>query len=132
MELEKQILEYASLNGYVKPEIKGEGYFFVWQKYSYGIPDNEITLFKTFIRDIIPIVSNVVVTVRQLRKLIGKTENLDDLQTIETFEPLIILDKDGTYRVSIGDDGIIFIDRRHHIESSLIDVEWQLGHLVLK
>lgn len=126
-QLEKEVLP----NGYIRPEIKGEGFNFEWSKHSYGIPEDEKNQFKIFVQDVIPIIEELVIISRQIEKLTEKIKNLNQFQSHEAFEPLIELSQKTVYYASITVDGMVYIDRKEIISNSPIDARWELGRLVL-
>jgi hypothetical protein len=105
----------------VKPAIEIEGYRVEWTPMTEGIPESEVTEFKTFIRDAIPYLGSVQQAADQLHKQIEKTKNLDRHQVgTNVFNVLIQLRHNvkarpemPDYVISMTWDGAIFIDREY-------------------
>ena len=103
----------------VKPTIEIDGYRVEWTPMTNGIPESEVSEFKTFVRDAIPYLGAVQQAADLLHKQIEKTKNLDRHQVGSNVFSVVIQLKHSTwsdvehsqYIICLTWDGAVFIDR---------------------
>lgn len=110
----------------VKPTIEIEGYPVEWTPMIEGIPEDEVSELKTFIRDAIPYFESVQQAADLLHKRIEKSKNMSRHEVgRDVFNIVIQLrhnirgDPDRPdYVISMTWDGVIFIDRETQAPNS--------------
>ena len=138
------IMDAIKPNGYVRPPIELDGYAFRWNNVSFGIPPQDASLFKAFLRDAAPMLDVMVHQARQAQDIGEKGTNLTRYQLYEKFTPrstLVLTHGRASYVICMTSDENLFVDAEEQIDVdengrfpsySLLNLNWNVGELEKK
>ena len=146
MDLPKDVVDYLLPKDTVKPEIEVGNYRLDWNEVSFGIKHHEVSKLKIFLRDVTPMLENMINMVKVLQKEAQRKKGLTKHQQGEAYTPQVYFVHDN-FRILVSWDEQIFIDRVEDIDqtrdtrvvnsklvkekySTLLNLEWNLGQLV--
>lgn len=148
MFITKEIEDIFKSQHFIQPELKLGGFEFVWSKSPYGIKEEEKQEFEHFIKNTLPILSDLKRQLRVTENAIIENKKLDSyLLGSNVFTPMTKLshfsqhdDDSASFIMEFASDGIVFVDREEDIwvshkgdndgyYSSQLYVRWQLGQL---
>lgn len=149
MKFSKKIIDEIKPKNYVKPPIEIESYFFDWNEVSFGIPSDESSELKIFIKDSIPMLGVLLNQTKQIQRIGEKNKKLDRIDLSSAYTPILSLSHmadSASYIIMMNWDGEIFVDREEDIYvkiekqgketsryyHSQMNVRWNLGQLYKK
>ena len=146
MKFSKKIINEIKPKNYVKPPIEVESYFLDWNEVSFGIPSDESSELKIFIKDSIPMLGVLLNQAKQIQRIGEKNKKLDRIDLSHTYTPMLSLShmaNGADYTIIMNWDGEIFVDREEDIRKKIekqgketggycdsqMHVRWNLGQL---
>jgi hypothetical protein len=150
----RDFLSDANLNPLVKPEVAFGNYFFRWDDRSLGLYSDEVTKFKSFIKDMIPHLEPLMKAIETLRPKNGHLKktvfdralfsisgkynshtvfvlNIDNFGSTLFFREERIRFNDelhGKMRINY-EPGLILLDKLKGFDNK-VSVKWKLGELL--